>query len=125
VLAYWHHARFSSGPHGSSTRTAALFRALWDAGADVVITGHDHTYERFAPLGPDGTLDARRGVRQFVVGTGGGGLYEFGSPERGSAFRYSAGWGVLKLSLVPRGYAWEFVAADGARVVDSGSGECR
>jgi len=124
VLAYWHHARFSSGPHHTSTRAAALFQALYDAAADVVVTGHDHDYERFAPLAPDGTPNAARGVRQFVVGTGGGGLYEFGSVERGSEFRYNAGWGVLKLTLYPRGYAWQFLGVDGARVIDSGSGAC-
>jgi hypothetical protein len=124
VLAYWHHARFSSGPHGTSTRSAALFRALYDAGAEVVVVGHDHDYERFAPQAPDGAPNAARGVRQFVVGTGGGGLYDFGRVERGSEFRYNAGWGVLKLTLYPRGYAWQFLGVDGARVIDSGSGAC-
>ena len=124
VLAYWHHARFSSGPHHTSPRTAALFQALYDAGADVVVVGHDHLYERFAPLAPDGTPNPARGVRQFVVGTGGGRLYDFGRVERGSEFRYNAGWGVLKLTLYPRGYTWQFLGVDGARVIDSGSGAC-
>ena len=69
TAAYFHHPRFSSGEHGSSTRTAALFRALHEAGADVVLSGHEHDYERFAPLDPAGNLDEANGIRQFVVGT--------------------------------------------------------
>jgi len=124
TLAYWHHARFSSGPHGTSTRSAALFRALYDAGAEVVVVGHDHDYERFAPQAPGGAPDGARGIREFVVGTGGGGLYEFKRAEPNSEFRYNAGWGVLELTLFPRGYAWRFLGVDGARVIDSGSGAC-
>ena len=124
ALAYWHHARFSSGPHGTTTRAAALYQALYDAGADVVMVGHDHAYERFAPQAPDGGADAARGLREFVVGTGGGKLYDFGTPQPNSEFRYNAGWGVLKLILYPRGYAWQFLGGEGGRVLDSGTGAC-
>ena len=127
TLAYWHHARFSSARgmlHGASTRTAVLFQALYDAGADVVVAGHNHTYERFAPQSPDGAPDAERGIREFVAGTGGGRLHQFRRAEPNSEFRYNAGWGVLKLTLYPRGYAWQFLGVDGARVIDSGSGGC-
>ncbi len=124
VLAYWHHARFSSGPHGSATRSAALFQALYDAGADVVVVGHDHDYERFAPQSPSGAADPARGITEFVVGSGGGELYRFGTPQPNSAFRYSEDWGVLDLTLVPRGYAWRFLGAKAGAVVDSGTGAC-
>ena len=124
VLGYWHHPRFSSGPHGSSTGPAALYQALYDAGAEVVVNGHDHTYERFAPQAPDGRADAARGLREFVVGTGGGPLYDFRDPQPNSEYRYNAGYGVLKLTLYPRGYTWQYVGVDGGRVIDAGSGTC-
>ena len=124
AIAYWHHARFSSGPHGTSTRSAALYQALYDAGAEVVVVGHDHTYERFAPQAPEGRADAARGLRQFVVGTGGGKLYDFRDPQPNSEVRYNAGWGVLKLTLYPRDYTWQFLGVDGGRVLDSGTRAC-
>ncbi len=124
ALAYWHHARFSSGPHGTSTRTAALYQALYDAGADVLVVGHDHDYERFAPQSPAGAADAARGIREFVVGSGGGGRYDFKAVRPNSAFRFNAAWGVLELTLVPRGYAWRFLAAKDGAVVDSGTAAC-
>jgi hypothetical protein len=124
VLAYWHHARFSSGPHGSSTRTAALYQALYEARADVLVVGHDHVYERFAPQSPVGVADTARGIREFVVGSGGGPRYSFGAPQPNSAFRFDADWGVLELTLYPLSYAWRFVAAEGARVLDTGTAAC-
>jgi hypothetical protein len=124
VLAYWHHPRFSSGPHGSSTRTAALYQALYDAGADVLVVGHDHDYERFSPQSPAGAADSARGIREFVVGSGGGELYRFGTPQPNSVFRYDADWGVLRLSLVPRGYAWRYLGVGGGKVIDAGTGSC-
>jgi hypothetical protein len=125
VLAYWHHARFSSSSlHGSDTRMADVFSALYDAGAEVAIVGHDHTYERFARQTPDAVADPVGGVRQFVVGTGGGPLYAFGPSEANSELRYNADFGVIKLTLDPHGYAWEFVVTDGS-TVDSGAETCR
>jgi hypothetical protein len=125
VLAYWHRARFTSGPHGSSTNTGhALYRALYDAGADVAVMGHDHDYERFGPQDPDGRADSARGLREFVVGTGGGKIDSFNHPEPNSEFRYNLGWGVLKLTLFPRGYTWQFIGVEGGRVIDAGSGTC-
>lgn len=124
VLAYWHHARFSSGPHGSSARAAGLFQALYDAGADVLVVGHDHLYERFAPQSPAGLADPGRGIREFVVGTGGGPRYAVGTVRPNSEFRFDADWGVLEVTLYPRGYAWRFIAAQGARVMDSGTAAC-
>src|SRR5438552_8761026 len=79
TLAYMHYARFSSGSvHGSYAAVHQLRQALYDYGAEIAITGHDHEYERFAPQTPDCHLDTARGIRAFVVGTGGGGLYSFG-----------------------------------------------
>jgi hypothetical protein len=123
ALAYWHHPRFSSGEHGSSTGPEPLWQALYDARADVVINGHDHNYERFAPQTPAGLLDTARGIREFVVGTGGADFYQFPIVRPNSLVRINTVHGVLKLTLRPTGYDWAFIDTD--RVVrDSGSGRC-
>ena len=124
VLAYWHHARFSSSSHGSSARTAALYQALYEAGADVLVVGHDHDYERFGPQSPSGAADAARGIREFVVGSGGGPRYDFRAPQPNSEFRYDADWGVIELTLVPRGYAWRFLGANDGKAIDAGAAPC-
>ena len=124
TLAYWHHPRFSSGQQRSSTRFEPFWRALHEAGADVVLAGHAHDYERFAPLGLDGTLDPARGIRQFVVGTGGKYHYGFGTVEPHSEVRDATTWGVLELTLRAHGYDWRFVPEAGARFTDAGSGTC-
>lgn len=90
TLAYWHSPRFSSGWHGSDPRVGALWSILYAAGAEVVISSDDHDYERFAPQAPNGTRDASRGLREFVVGTGGGTLREFAVPVTGPAFLSSS-----------------------------------
>ncbi len=124
VLAYWHHPRFSSSSeHGSQVETAPLFQALYDAGVEVVVGGHDHTYERFAPQAPDGSADAERGVRQFVAGTGGASPYEFGPPLPNSEVRYNASAGVIKFTLFSDRYEWEFIPVSGA-FRDSGTAPC-
>ena len=124
TLAYWHHPRFSSGAHGSSTAPQPLWQALYDANADVVINGHDHTYERFAPQTPTGTLDAARGIREFVVGVGGAGFYQFPLIRANSEVRNNTTHGVIKLTLRPDRYDWEFVPVAGGAFRDSGSGRC-
>jgi hypothetical protein len=124
TLAYWHHPRFSSGQHGGSTAPAPLWQALFDAGADVVVVGHDHTYERFAPQTPTGTADAAMGIRQFVVGTGGAGHYAFLTVEPNSEVRDNTSFGVLVLALRPDGYDWRFVPVAGDAFADAGSGAC-
>jgi hypothetical protein len=124
TLAYWHHPRFSSGQHGSDPTYDAFWRALYDAGADVVIVGHDHVYERFAPQTPDGARDDATGIRQFTVGTGGRSHYEFGSPIANSEQRDNTSFGVLALTLHDTGYEWAFVPAAGGSFTDSGSGTC-
>lgn len=124
VLAYWHHPRFSSGTeHGSQPQTAPLWQALADFRADVVIAGHEHNYERFAPQSPDGRPDPR-GIREFVVGTGGAELYLFGPPIANSEVRNGDAWGVLKLTLLPTGYRWRFLPVAGKTFSDSGSAPC-
>ena len=125
VLAYWHHPRFSSGTeHGSDRRTRFLWQALYDHGADVVLAGHEHNYERFAPQTAEGAADAARGIREFVVGTGGADRYAFGPPLPNSEVRNGDVWGVLKLTLLPGRYRWEFVPVAGMSFSDSGLGRC-
>ena len=123
TLAYWHHPRFSSGAtHGSSLATVAFWSALYEAGADVILSGHEHVYERFAPQTPAGRASPRRGIREFVVGTGGAGLYPFGETQPNSLVRL-AEWGVLELALERGRYSWRFLSADGG-ISDRGSARC-
>jgi hypothetical protein len=124
ALAYWHHPRFSSGPHGDSPAVAPFWSALYAAGADVVLAGHDHDYERFAPLTPSGRVDRRRGIRQFVVGTGGRSHYPFVRRAPGSQVRDARTFGVLRLTLRPAGYSWSFVPVAGRTFTDVGSARC-
>lgn len=122
VVAYWHHPRWSTGPHGSSDATAAFWQALHEHGAELVLNGHDHTYERFAPMRPDGAPDPAHGIRQFVVGTGGAGLYSFRpDPLPTTEVRRNDTRGVLVLTLRPDGYDWEFVAVADGSFTDRGS----
>lgn len=125
TLAYWHHPRWSSGnEHGSDPLTDAFWRILFDAGADLVLTGHDHQYERFMPMNESGAA-APGGMTEFVVGTGGRSLYAFGTPLSTSAARDNSTYGVLRLTLHPDSYAWEFVATSDSGFVDAGSADCR
>ena len=124
VLAYWHHPRFSSGSHGSSTVLQPLWQALYDYNAEIVISGHDHNYQRFAPQTSDGTADPVRGIREFVVGTGGESHYTFPAPIANTeAYNYDT-FGVLKLTLSASSYSWEFIPVAGGTYRDSGSGSC-
>jgi Calcineurin-like phosphoesterase len=107
VLAYWHHPRFSSGQHGDSTAMQAFWEILYAAGADVVLNGHDHDYERFARQDPWGRSDARYGIREFVVGTGGTALRPRASTAANSQV-FSTTYGVLRLTLRPGAYDWSF-----------------
>ena len=125
LLAYWHSPRFSSGSrHGSSTRSEEAWRVLYAAGADVILVGHEHNYERFAPQTPTGALDAAYGIRQFVVGTGGRSAYGFGTPLPNSEVRESGTEGVLAIRLLPGAYEWSFVPVAGRTFTDSGSAAC-
>ena len=124
TLAYWHHPRFSSGEHGSSTMMRPIWQALYEAGADVVLNGHDHDYERFAPQTPDGVADLQQGIREFVVGMGGKDHYAISRPIANSEAQNDDTFGVLKLTLHPTSYDWEFVQEAGKTFTDSGSASC-
>jgi hypothetical protein len=127
VLAYWHHPRFSSGaPHGNNANMDAFWRILFAYGVDVVMSGHDHVYERFDPQTPDGLPDAA-GIRAFTVGTGGAPPYTFGPIQPNSVARGEGLLGVLKLTLHPTGYEWQFVKIapqSDYPFTDSGSSPC-
>jgi hypothetical protein len=121
VLAYWHHPRYSSGEHGNDLAVQTFWEVLYAAGAELVLNGHDHDFERFAPQDPWGRPDSAFGMRQFVVGTGGTPV----EPKSGTAPNsevFSATHGVLKLTLRADGYDWAFVPIAGKSFTDSGSG---
>ena len=125
TLAYWHKPLFSSGgAHGNDLEVTPLWQALYEAGADVVIGGHDHNYERFAPQNPQGEPDSARGIREFVVGTGGKNLRPFGSTKANSEVRNNEAFGVLKLTLGARGYDWQFISQAGKPFTDTGTAAC-
>jgi hypothetical protein len=122
VLAYWHHPRFSSSYHGNDARLFTLLNILDEAGADVLLTGHDHTYERFAPQTAAGVKDTL-GITQFVVGTGGADLRGFRSPAPNSVARVQGYYGVLKLTLGAGEYQHAFLDTNGL-IWDPGKGAC-
>jgi hypothetical protein len=123
TLAYWHHPRFSSGLAGTFGMDA-FWEALYSAGADVVINGNDHDYERFAPQNPQGYPDPQRGIREFVVGTGGAGQRAFNSILPTSEIHQTGTFGVLKLTLWSDRYDWEFIPVPGGSFTDTGSTTC-
>ena len=124
TLAAWHHPRFSSGiSHGSSTATRDLYDILHSHGADVVLTGHDHNYERFAPQDAFGVADPT-GPTEFVVGTGGADQREMGTLEPNSLTSAGNLWGVLELTLHESSYDWRFLPAAGSTYTDAGSASC-
>ena len=124
TLAFWHHPRFSSGHDGSASFMQPIFQDLYDANADVILGGHAHDYERFAPQDPKGQLDKSRGIRQFVVGIGGAFFTAFGSRIANSQVRSNSTYGVLMLTLHPTSYDWRFVPEGGKSFTDSGSDSC-
>src|SRR5919199_4154075 len=124
TLAMWHQPLFSSGPNGSNPSYYDFWRALYEYGADVVIGGHDHNYERFAPQTMDGVADSSFGMREFVVGTGGKSHNPVGTPVANSEVTNTDTFGVLKLTLHASSYDWQFVPEAGKTFNDSGSGAC-
>jgi hypothetical protein len=127
TLAYWHHPLYSSGGHGNIPKMRDAWKLLYQAGAEIVLSGHDHDYERFAPQDADGRLDAARGIRQFVVGTGGAYPTPFLWFAANSEARDANHMGVLRLTLLDGAYEWEFLPAGplepGAQP-DRGRGQC-
>jgi acid phosphatase type 7 len=128
TLAVWHRPPFSSGRYGRPAETARvrpLWQVLYEQGADILLTGHEHSYERFVPMNAQGSRDDPRGVQLFVVGTGGGNLRPFENPPlQTTVIRQDNTWGVLKLDLKPTGYDWRFLPVAGGSFNDSGSGQC-
>jgi calcineurin-like phosphoesterase family protein len=125
VLAYWHKPRWSSGSHyGSNSKYQTLWKTLYDAGAELVISGHEHHYERFKEMNAYGTASSP-GLREFVVGTGGASHYSFGSILSTSQVRNSSTYGVLKLTLNSTSYSWKFIPVAGKTFTDSGTTNCR
>ncbi len=125
TVAYMHHPRFSSGPHSERARLIPFWRTFAGYGVSVVIAGHDHLYERFVLLDGDGNPDTLRGVRQFVVGTGGAHRYDLRTVLPGSEAHSSDTFGLLKLSLLPDRYRWEFIPVQANGFRDRGESSCR
>jgi hypothetical protein len=124
TLAVWHEPLFSSGSkHGSNSSARPLFQALYDYHVEVVVNGHEHNYERFAPQSPTGVATSR-GVREFVAGMGGKDHYGFGSPLRNSQVRNGTTFGVLKFTLHATSYDWKFIPVAGKTFTDSGTAQC-
>jgi acid phosphatase type 7 len=124
TLAYFHAPLYSSGQHGNSTYVRPFWKALYQANADLVLSGHDHSYERFAPQDPYGAFDSARGMREFVVGTGGKSHYPFGTIRPNSQVRNATTYGVLKLTLHASSYEWKFLPVAGKTFTDSGTTGC-
>jgi dipeptidyl aminopeptidase/acylaminoacyl peptidase len=124
TLAFWHQPRFTSGQHPGATGTGALWSALYEANADLVLNGHEHFYERFSPQTPQGDSNAARGIRQFIVGTGGKSWFGYVGIAPNSEVRFNRRPGVLKLELRDGAYTWELVTAPAGRVADAGSASC-
>ncbi len=124
TLVFWHHPAFASTRRGNNPAVQDIWRVLYAAGADVVINGHEHLYERFAPQTPEGASDPLRGMRQFIAGTGGGYPGYFSDVQSNSEARGRGVYGVLKLTLREDSYAWQFVPVAGQTFGDSGEGRC-
>jgi len=127
TLAFGHHALFSSGllpKHAEHPELRAFWQDLYDAQADLVLAGHEHSYERFAPQNPEGIPDSEHGIREIVVGTGGRSHTPLGYAKPNSEVRDDKTYGVLKLTLSPGNYRWEFIPVPGKTFRDSGEGVC-
>jgi hypothetical protein len=127
VIAYGHHALFSSGvfrSHAVHPELKELWKDLYAAHAALVLAGHEHSYERFAPQDPDGHADPVNGIREIVVGTGGRSHDPLGFALPNSELRNTDTYGVIKLTLTPGHYAWQFIPEAGKTFADSGSCDC-
>ena len=123
VLAYWHHPLFTAAPGGGVNAVQPFFELLYEAGAEIVMSASAHSYERFAPITPDGEVDQDSGIRQFVVGTGGAGLRSLGDALPASERQSDQAHGVLRLTLMDDAYSWAFISSDAA-FADAGDGRC-
>jgi len=124
TLAFSHHARWSSGHDGDNTFMQAMWQDLYNANAEMLLSGHSHDYERYAPQNGSGGLDNTRGVRQFVVGTGGAFFTGMGTPDANSQVRNNTTYGIMKLTLRSTSYDWQFVPVTGSTFTDSGTTAC-
>jgi len=127
ILAYSHQALFSSGllkTHAIHPELKEFWQDLYDAHAALFLVGHEHSYERFAPQDPEGHAEPERGIREIVVGTGGRSHDPLGFAIANSEVRNASTYGVLKLTLTPGHYVWQFIPVEGESFKDSGSGEC-
>lgn len=123
TLAYWHIPLYSSGGRANGN-SKPFWQLLYDNNADLILSAHDHTYERFAPQTPNGTLDNARGIREFIVGTGGANHTSFPTLAANSEVRNATTYGVLELTLHPTSYDWRFVPVPGQTFTDSGTTAC-
>ena len=125
TLAIFHNPLFTSGSvHTGDPRMQRYWNALYELGADVILNGHNHHYERFAPQNPSGVADPAYGIRSFIVGTGGAEFYGFGTIRANSEVRNTGTYGIIKMTLRPGSYDWQFVPAAGSTFTDSGSQSC-
>jgi acid phosphatase type 7 len=124
TLAFWHQPRFTSGRHDAGGSMYPIWQALYEGNADLVVNGHEHFYERFAPQTPEGAHDSVRGLRQITVGTGGKGHFGYATVAPNSELRENRYHGVLKLTLREVSYDWELVTTPNGRVADSGTSYC-
>lgn len=124
VLAYWHHPRFSSGFHGQDQPTRTFWRVLFRARADVILNGHEHLYERFAPQTPSGVRNVGRGIVQFTVGTGGRSLFPIGAARRNSEAQVAGQFGILRMQLGRGYFSWRFLSAPDEQSLDEGRHQC-
>ena len=125
TMAFWHRPRYSSDPvHGDAPALAGIFEILYDAGVDVLLQGHAHAYERWAELGPDGTVRPGRGVRTFVIGTGGAETMPVGMRRPGEDVLRGHVLGVLEMVLTADWYSWRFASVPGAPFIDFGRSRC-
>ncbi|CRK62072.1 Alkaline phosphatase precursor (APASE) [Alloactinosynnema sp. L-07] len=125
TAAYWHHPRYNQGSHGNNTNTNPLWQALIDHKADLIVNGHDHNYQRFAPQNTNAGADPTNGIRQLVVGTGGRAFYDFASTRPNIEAANDDTYGVLKLALSSTGYNADFVPVAGRTFTDRFSGTCK
>ncbi len=125
TLAYWHHPLFTSGVHGPAPDVTPLWNVLYAVGAEGIINGHEHHYERFAPQTPTGALDEANGVREFIAGTGGAILRELpGELADNSQIAAIGYYGVLRFALYPESYSWQFISAPDGAILDEGWEKC-